>query len=73
MSIAAAAARRIAPIFLVTAFALPLAAHAQKPGGSITVGLELDIPGFDPLKVGVYDAAALTPGDPVLASSRPRF
>src|SRR5437870_5171272 len=35
-------------------------ALAQKPGGSITVGLELDIPGFDPLKVGVYDTAALT-------------
>ena len=35
-------------------------ANAQKPGGSITVGLELDIPGFDVLKVGVYDAAALT-------------
>ena len=26
----------------------------------MTVGLELDIPGFDPLKVGVYDTAALT-------------
>jgi peptide/nickel transport system substrate-binding protein len=35
-------------------------ALAQKQGGSITVGLELDIPGFDPLKVGVYDTAALT-------------
>jgi 4-phytase/acid phosphatase/peptide/nickel transport system substrate-binding protein len=34
------------------------AAAAQKPGGSITVGLELDIPGLDPLKVGVYDTAA---------------
>ena len=33
-------------------------AIAQKPGGSITVGLELDIPGFDPLKVGVFDTAA---------------
>jgi peptide/nickel transport system substrate-binding protein len=32
--------------------------EAQKRGGSITVGLELDIPGFDPLKVGVYDTAA---------------
>jgi peptide/nickel transport system substrate-binding protein len=32
--------------------------QAQKRGGSITVGLELDIPGFDPLKVGVYDTAA---------------
>ena len=35
-------------------------AAAQKPGGSITVGLELDIPGFDPLKVGVYDTSAET-------------
>jgi peptide/nickel transport system substrate-binding protein len=39
-------------------FASP--AIAQKRGGSITVGLELDIPGFDPLKVGVFDTAALT-------------
>ena len=36
------------------------AAAAQKQGGSITVGLELDIPGLDPLKVGVYDTAAET-------------
>src|ERR1700730_1177656 len=35
-------------------------AYAQKQGGSITVGLEFDIPGFDPLKVGVFDTAALT-------------
>ncbi len=35
-------------------------AMAQKQGGSLTVGLELDIPGFDPLKVGVYDTAAVT-------------
>jgi 4-phytase/acid phosphatase/peptide/nickel transport system substrate-binding protein len=35
-------------------------AHAQKQGGTLTVGLELDIPGFDPLKVGVFDTAALT-------------
>ena len=33
-------------------------AGAQKRGGSITVGQELDIPGFDPLKVGVYDTSA---------------
>jgi 4-phytase/acid phosphatase/peptide/nickel transport system substrate-binding protein len=33
-------------------------AFAQKKGGTMTVGLELDIPGFDPLKVGVYDTAA---------------
>src|SRR5436190_23747842 len=42
----------------VALFASP--AIAQKQGGSITVGLELDIPGFDPLKVGVYDTAALS-------------
>ncbi len=55
--------RRVARIFLVTAFGIALSAapaSAQKPGGTITVGLELDIPGFDPLKVGVYDTAALT-------------
>jgi peptide/nickel transport system substrate-binding protein len=51
--------RKLAPIFLVTAFAvLANPAGAQKPGGSITVGLELDIPGFDPLKVGVFDTSA---------------
>jgi peptide/nickel transport system substrate-binding protein len=47
----ASAARRLAPIFLVAAFAIaPLMspAMAQKQGGSITVGLEFDIPGFDP-------------------------
>ena len=33
-------------------------AAAQKQGGIATLGLELDIPGFDPLKVGVYDTAA---------------
>ena len=33
-------------------------AGAQKQGGTITVGQELDIPGFDPLKVGVYDTSA---------------
>jgi peptide/nickel transport system substrate-binding protein len=35
-------------------------AEAQKQGGSITVGLELDIPGLDPLKVGVFDTSAET-------------
>src|SRR5947207_110059 len=35
-------------------------ALAQKRGGSITFGLELDISGFDPLKVGVYDTAGFT-------------
>src|ERR1700755_1860920 len=57
------ARRSFAPIFLATAFAISAWSYpvaAQKPGGSITAGLELDIPGFDPLKVGVYDTAALT-------------
>ncbi len=56
----ASAARGPALIFLVAAFALvPLMtpAVAQKPGGSITVGLEFEIPGFDPLKVGVFDTS----------------
>src|SRR3954467_8937151 len=35
-------------------------AVAQKQGGSITFGLELDIVGFDPLKVGVFDTASFT-------------
>ena len=34
-------------------------AAAQKQGGTATLGLELDIPGLDQLKVGVYDTAAL--------------
>ncbi|MGY4446360.1 peptide/nickel transport system substrate-binding protein [Bradyrhizobium sp. i1.3.1] len=59
----AAAARKRAPIFLVAAFTLlPPAgpAQAQKAGGSITVGQELEITGFDPLKVGVYDTSTFT-------------
>jgi len=55
--------RRLAQIFLVTAFGIAGfagSASAQKQGGSITVGLELDIPGFDPLKVGVFDTSAET-------------
>src|SRR3954451_7464996 len=59
--IAAARSRAFAPIFLVAAFALSGSpASAQKSGGSMTVGLELDIPGFDPLKVGVFDTSAET-------------
>jgi 4-phytase/acid phosphatase/peptide/nickel transport system substrate-binding protein len=38
-------------------------ALAQKRGGSLTVGMELDIAGFDPLKVGVYDTATLIAAD----------
>jgi peptide/nickel transport system substrate-binding protein len=54
---------QFARIFLGAAFGMALlagAGHAQKQGGSITVGLELDIPGFDPLKVGVFDTSAET-------------
>jgi peptide/nickel transport system substrate-binding protein len=60
---AATRMRRLAPIFLVAAFAsfsIVGGAQAQKSGGSITVGQELDIPGFDPLKVGVFDTSAET-------------
>ena len=55
--------RKPAQIFLAAAFAVTLfagAANAQKQGGSITFGLELDISGFDPLKVGAYDTATFT-------------
>ena len=65
---AATRSRAFAPMFHVAVFGLALVASpwvvspaiAQKQGGSITVGLEADIPGFDPLKVGVFDTAALT-------------
>jgi len=55
--------RTFAQIFHVAAFGIALLASpasAQKQGGSATIGLELDIPGFDPLKVGVFDTAAGT-------------
>ena len=54
----------LARIFLVAGFGVALSAmpaSAQKAGGSITVGLELDIPGFDPLKVGVLRHARHSP------------
>jgi peptide/nickel transport system substrate-binding protein len=60
---AVSCARMFARIFLVAGFCIALfaaPAGAQKQGGSITVGLELDIPGFDPLKVGVFDTSAET-------------
>jgi peptide/nickel transport system substrate-binding protein len=60
---AATRVRSLAPIFLVAAFAsfsVVSGAQAQKSGGGITVGQELDIPGFDPLKVGVFDTSAET-------------
>ena len=55
--------RKPTQIFLVAAFGIALLAGpaaAQKQGGSITMGLELDISGFDPLKVGVFDTASFT-------------
>src|SRR5450631_2085903 len=60
---AAIRSRRFAQIFLAAGFGLGLLAspaNAQKQGGSITFGLELDIAGFDPLKVGVFDTASFT-------------
>jgi peptide/nickel transport system substrate-binding protein len=53
----------LARIFLVAGLGVALwamPANAQKAGGSVTFGLELDIPGFDPLKVGVFDTSAGT-------------
>src|ERR1700749_1305677 len=60
---AAIRSRSLAQIFHIGAFGVALfasPASAQKQGGSATIGLELDIPGFDPLKVGVFDTAAGT-------------
>ena len=53
-------ASRLAKIMLPLAAVAGLAATpalAQKKGGTLTVGVELDIAGFDPLKVGVYDTS----------------
>ena len=44
------------PLAAVAGFAAT-PALAQKKGGTLTVGVELDIAGFDPLKVGVYDTS----------------
>ena len=43
-------------VALFAAFVPP--AIAQKKGGTVTAGLEVDIVGFDPLKVGVFDTAS---------------
>jgi peptide/nickel transport system substrate-binding protein len=45
-------------VAVLAAVLLAGGAQAQKRGGSLSVGLELDIAGFDPLKVGVFDTAA---------------
>jgi peptide/nickel transport system substrate-binding protein len=39
----------------IFAFATALPAAAQTRGGSVTLGVEQDIAGFDPITVGVYD------------------
>jgi peptide/nickel transport system substrate-binding protein len=55
--------RRLARAFVLATSTVAMSASiswAQKQGGSITVGLGLDIPGFDPLKVGIFDTAART-------------
>jgi 4-phytase/acid phosphatase/peptide/nickel transport system substrate-binding protein len=46
-------------ILLAAAAAAIGPAMAQRQGGSLTVGMELDISGFDPLKVGVFDSAGM--------------
>ena len=48
----------IACAALVAGPALAQVPSTPKQGGTVTVGLELDISGFDPLKVGVFDTAA---------------
>src|SRR6266481_2375785 len=50
--------RKMLVLAAAAAFLVAVPAMAQKQGGTLTVGLELDIPGFDGLKVGVYDTAA---------------
>jgi peptide/nickel transport system substrate-binding protein len=43
-------------LVLLLAAGVPM---AQTRGGAVTVGVEQDIPGFDPLTVGVYDTGAI--------------
>ena len=46
--------RRLPALAAIAAVLLSGGAQAQKPGGSIAVGMESDVVGFDPIKVGVY-------------------
>jgi peptide/nickel transport system substrate-binding protein len=46
-------------LVLTVGVALDEVAAAQTRGGSVTVGVEQDIAGFDPLVVGVYDTGAI--------------
>ena len=50
--------KRLLAAALGVMFAAGAAVAAPKQGGTLNFGVELDIPGFDPLKVGVYDTAA---------------
>jgi peptide/nickel transport system substrate-binding protein len=55
--------RKLARTFVIAISTVAISVSiswAQKQGGSITMGLELDIPGFDPPKVGVFATAAQT-------------
>ncbi|MBN4669511.1 ABC transporter substrate-binding protein, partial [Pandoraea nosoerga] len=57
-------AHAVARIFLVAGLAaatIAAPAPAQKPGGTLTVGPGLYIPGFDPPQVGVFDTSAQPP------------
>lgn len=51
-------AQGVAAALAIVALTAP--ALAQKSGGTATMGLGLDIPGFDPIKVGVFDSAAVS-------------
>jgi hypothetical protein len=54
---------------------LSLPTKAQTRGGTVTLGVEQDIVGFDPLIVGVYDLArssnAVTPARFLLILTKP--
>jgi peptide/nickel transport system substrate-binding protein len=50
---------RVAALICAALFALGGVADAQTRGGKVTIGVEQDIPGFDPLTVGIYDTGAI--------------
>ena len=50
---------RFAAVLAVAAAFTVVEAHAQTRGGTVTLGVEQDIAGFDPLIVGVYDTGQI--------------
>ncbi|MFL6712610.1 MAG: ABC transporter substrate-binding protein [Sulfurifustis sp.] len=53
-------ARRLGRPMLALLMLLPAPwTYAETRGGSVTVGVEQDMPGFDPLVVGIYDTGTL--------------